>query len=657
MTIPLVSIIIPVYNRKNVIEGTIESVLNQTYKNYELIVIDDGSTDGSADWVIEHFPNILLIRLSKNCGAAVARNEGIKLSKGEFIAFLDSDDKWSPSYLEEQVKSLQLNPKAVLSFCSFTIIQNGKKRYVNTEPKSEHPSLIYDLLIGYNCIETMSIVVVRRNILLNEYPLNEKLRISEDRELYLRLLYHGEFIHTPRNLVSKYINSDNLGLDYKLLGKTLMLLLKIFFSDKRSKPYRHLKYEAKRNWAFIVSDCARAEHDRLFAFKMNLIAIYFSLFNLKNAKNLTKRLFKDFLKFIPQRIKAWIDRIISRINVRRFKELKTPTSIIYFITNHCNARCKHCFYWRNLNNLSDEMNLEQIRKLAISLKHPADIGLTGGEPFLRKDLLGICKIFSKCNNSPSIQIPTNGLLPELIARKCEDILEQCKIHSLTIVISLDGLEETHEKIRGVRGGFNKAIETIIRLRGLKEKYYLLNLVINTVIMKHNYDEIESLIRFTQRFKIPHKFSIVRGAYSVFHLDAKISSGFNPEEEKDKILPFNKVERIYEKICNLNDSLEYKFLSKSQKDTLKLSLNILKAKRNIIPCFAGNIDGVIYPNGDVSLCEYTKPVGNLKEVSFDLHKLWNSKKANDVRNKIRKCECIHGCNLSTSLRVLQGYRVK
>ena len=100
-----VSVIIPTFNRKNFVPKAIESVLKQSYKKYEIIIVDDGSGDGTQDYVRSNFPMVRLI-FQSNRGVSAARNTGILHSKGDWIAFLDSDDQWLPKKLEYQINIL-----------------------------------------------------------------------------------------------------------------------------------------------------------------------------------------------------------------------------------------------------------------------------------------------------------------------------------------------------------------------------------------------------------------------------------------------------------------------------------------------------------------------------------------------------------------------
>lgn len=120
----MISVIIPVYNRENTIKSSVESVLNQTVKDIEVLIIDDGSTDNTAKIIKSIKDQRIKYYYQNNSGACVARNLGIKLSKGEIIAFHDSDDRWLPMKLEEELKALDENDTDIV-FCQMYI--NGKR--------------------------------------------------------------------------------------------------------------------------------------------------------------------------------------------------------------------------------------------------------------------------------------------------------------------------------------------------------------------------------------------------------------------------------------------------------------------------------------------------------------------------------------------------
>jgi len=158
---PLVSIITPTFNSQKFIEQTINSVLEQSYNNWELIIIDDGSSDKTVDTIkgyTSKHPNIFLIANKTNQGAGLSRNKGIQAAKGDFITFLDADDLWNPNKLDVQINTMIKNNLDVC-FSSYDLInEKGNKlfRRVNALPVLSYKKLLKSNYIGnltgiYNC--------------------------------------------------------------------------------------------------------------------------------------------------------------------------------------------------------------------------------------------------------------------------------------------------------------------------------------------------------------------------------------------------------------------------------------------------------------------------------------------------------------------------
>jgi len=340
---------------------------------------------------------------------------------------------------------------------------------------------------------------------------------------------------------------------------------------------------------------------------------------------------------------------LTKYRIAKVNRLQTPNKITFFITNRCNARCQHCFYATRIGtNHTDEINLDQIHKLSLSLKYPIDLNLTGGEPFLRTDLVEIGKIFCQTPKVKFLYLPTNGLLPERILSVVEQILRECQLAGLYVQISLDGPEKIHDEIRDVEGCFKKAIETIELLKELQKKYKTLYLKTATVISGANYEQIDEVVRALLPLQVPHTFMLARGShFGVYNLPKDIWSNFNPAENSS-FVPVEALPSLYSTLRELNQNSATKFWSKEEQLRFVHSINMITRRRKLFPCYAGKAEGVIYPNGDVSFCEMTKPFGNLRRTDFDLHKLWHSQAADVMRRKIERCFCIHDCNLSTSM---------
>lgn len=180
---PLVSVVIPNYNGESFVAKTLDSVLNQTYQHYEIIVVDDCSNDGSPE-IIERYsekePRIRLIRLAKNEGVANARNTGILQSKGQYIALLDNDDLWTPDKLERQVR---LSQEADIVYCSYDFIdendQQIKRPFVVTQQISFHSMLASSMI-------SCSTAFIKADIL--KANLFETRYYHEDYVLWMQLL-------------------------------------------------------------------------------------------------------------------------------------------------------------------------------------------------------------------------------------------------------------------------------------------------------------------------------------------------------------------------------------------------------------------------------------------------------------------------------------
>lgn len=350
---------------------------------------------------------------------------------------------------------------------------------------------------------------------------------------------------------------------------------------------------------------------------------------------------------LPDIIKKSLSYSLYLYRKNTLLNLKTPKSLIFFITNRCNAKCKHCFYWKKLNTQKkEELNLDQIRKFVKSLRHPLSaVLLTGGEPFLREDLVEICKIFYRYNKTSGVVLPTNGYLPKVIFDSVRNILNETNLY-VDVSLSLDGFEKTSYKTRGLKDIFEKNKQTIELLKTIKNKRFRLFLL--TVVSNKNYKEIIKLINFNKKnWKIPHRIQYVRSCNEVYNIDPKLLSGFAQKDEKFSIPSLSKMRTLNEKLkktMNINNfSMKINNLEK------ELVFDILKNKKRNIDCTAGIYDGVVFPNGDVSICELTKPFGNLKDTNYDFYELWNNDKSNEMRSKLKKCACIHSCNLSSSLK--------
>lgn len=181
---PQVSVIIPTYNRADMVGEAIESVLNQDFSAFELIVIDDGSTDQTPDLLRSYGHRIIAIR-RENKGVSAARNLGISHASGELIAFLDSDDLWLPGKLTAQVDFFRLNPASLICQTQEIWTRNGRR--VNPKHRHEKRSgMIFEPSLAL-CLVSPSAVMIRRSLFDFVGRFDENLPACEDYDLWLRI--------------------------------------------------------------------------------------------------------------------------------------------------------------------------------------------------------------------------------------------------------------------------------------------------------------------------------------------------------------------------------------------------------------------------------------------------------------------------------------
>lgn len=201
---PLVSIIVPVYNRADRIGQTLDSLLAQTYQNYEIILVDDGSTDRSAEVIAPYLNSRVFYYKQTNAGAPAARNHGFALSKGEVIVFFDSDDLMLPSRLEEQLKAL-LRENAQACAAGFYINLIGGDAYL---PPAAGPGCIMDLFISRKLLGSTQSWMFSRELVSRVKGFDTQLSCRQDIDLTFRVLQLKPKVAFVRKPLSLFIDHE-----------------------------------------------------------------------------------------------------------------------------------------------------------------------------------------------------------------------------------------------------------------------------------------------------------------------------------------------------------------------------------------------------------------------------------------------------------------
>lgn len=199
---PDVSVVIPVYNRESTIKKALRSVLNQTFEDFEVIVVDDGSIDNTQQVVSSIYdPRIKYIRNEKNRGAPVARNRGIKYSRGKYVALLDSDDWWLPEKIEKQVKILDNESKKTGVVYTDLIYKNEDKSKYKILKKGIKKHNIYHELLKRNIVGSCSSVMIRKLCFEDVGYFDINLPSFQDMDMWIRLAKVYDFYYLDEPLV------------------------------------------------------------------------------------------------------------------------------------------------------------------------------------------------------------------------------------------------------------------------------------------------------------------------------------------------------------------------------------------------------------------------------------------------------------------------
>jgi len=223
-----ISVIIPTYNRENSLERAIESVLTQTYHNFELIIIDDGSTDNTSR-IIKKYKKKIPYFYQLHSGVSSARNLGLEKSEGTWVAFLDSDDYWLPQKLARQMQCLSENPQWLVMQTDEKWIRNGS--FVNPMNKHrKYSGWIFPQCLPL-CIVSPSAVIIHQKVFNDVGVFDESLPVCEDYDLWLRIALKYEIGLLPEKLIVKtgghadQLSRKYWGMDrYRVLALEKILL-------------------------------------------------------------------------------------------------------------------------------------------------------------------------------------------------------------------------------------------------------------------------------------------------------------------------------------------------------------------------------------------------------------------------------------------------
>ncbi len=643
-----VSVIIVSHNNKEILPSNLEALKKQTYKDFEIFIIDNDSTDGSKEFIEKNYPYINFIEIS--AGVDKKRNIGISKSDSEYILTLDSDVNLSKNAVQKAIEYMD-NHKEVGICCGKMINKNGLIDYAGSLcarngggsdiGHGENDGPEYNKFRRISGMTT-AFAILRRKMIKEIGGFDETYYYGyEDQDIGLRanfagwkVVYNPDLIaiHGYHSTLSKMGKKSNANMDFHIKKNRILTLLKNF-------DVRTLIINSPLIFTSLLFDLTKK--DRTSAIKADI----WILKNFKKISELRKKTFskkkirdKELFEeiFFPLTTKGYKKQRKICSFIQRVKEKKLR-NLTFFITTRCNSRCKHCFYWKSLNDVR-ELSLKEIEKILSKFNDIYSVSLSGGEPFIRKDIGEIIKLIVKYTGAKIIDIPTNCLVN--VKDRFEKILKDNPETDFAIVCSLDGMEEDHDFIRGVNGSFEKTLEMIKDFSDLKKKYPNFKaLTVNTVVTNKNYKSLPKFIEFVKKLPITgHAFDIIRGEHQNVLRAPSI----------EEIKRFNKLRIKTAKYYNRKKNFpERLFYNLKEKEMAKIQLNVFHHKKWPFYCTAGKTDLVIESDGDLRICELQPKIGSL--LKNNPKELLKSEEAKKIFDRIKKhqCDCTHICNLYSS----------
>ncbi|HXZ27456.1 MAG TPA: radical SAM protein [Terriglobales bacterium] len=332
---------------------------------------------------------------------------------------------------------------------------------------------------------------------------------------------------------------------------------------------------------------------------------------------------------------------------------KRLESVFLFVTSTCNSLCRTCFYWEELNQGRD-LSFEQIERVSRTAPPFHKLWLSGGEPFLRKELAEIIELFYANNGVRHVNLPTNGLLPQKLEAVVSQVLERCPELTLDLNFSLDGLANTHDAIRGVPNNFEKTLATLEMATARWKSVRRLRRNVVSCITTENYHELVELgLKLLREQELDgHYFEIIRG--DAMEPALKRLSREDLAALHRRLLHFHEryADRIFSHLRGTARRLARAYyLGHIKFHFQRHQQNHYGNKAWPMACTAGQTTIVIDHDGHFRSCELRGKLGKLQEFDFDLDAALQSQAMQTEIADIPRaqCWCTHSCWIHTSAK--------
>lgn len=335
---------------------------------------------------------------------------------------------------------------------------------------------------------------------------------------------------------------------------------------------------------------------------------------------------------------------------------KKLEGVFLFVTGRCNSNCRTCFYAQDAKR-GEDLSFHEIQRLSETAPNFDKLWLSGGEPFLREELVDIISLFYENNGVKSINLPTNGLLPGRILEEVSRLLERCPKLTVHLNFSLDGLPETHDAVRGVPGGFFKTLEALDAAEEKFRGHPRVHRNVATVLNQETAGDAVDLAAFLfSRYTLAtHFFEVMRGT---------------PRDPEMRAPSRGELERLHARLLPFSEAMATRLFDKfppGVKELAKLSFvgvigflfriqeeNVDGPHPWPMACTAGKTTFVIDHDGSFRSCEMRPPIGKVQDYGCDLSAALRSTAMRDEIEAIggghrANCFCTHTCWMLSSLK--------
>jgi glycosyltransferase involved in cell wall biosynthesis len=293
---PLVSIVIPAYNAVRFLSDTLGSVFSQSFQDFEILVVNDGSTDETEEMLLGYGDKIRYLP-KLNGGVSSARNYGIEMAEGKYVAFLDADDVWMPEKLEKQIALMEANSEIGLCYAATQKVDE-ELNYLSSIPANAFSDYTEALLLNLNIVAgSCSSAVVRRDVLSRTTGFDSQFTTYADWELWLRLSLLTKFAPLPEELVKYRVVAGSMSSKPHVTKKDALGVLEKFFTlPNLPEKYKTLRERTFSNHLMIVA--GEFLHNRNFSESLGCMLQAIKLYprNIIRPLGLPVRVFKRLLK-------------------------------------------------------------------------------------------------------------------------------------------------------------------------------------------------------------------------------------------------------------------------------------------------------------------------------------------------------------------------